>query len=209
MVTLANSLMGGSVRAASRTLLEPGGQARAVSVLGAEALCFYRLDKTEHARREQASAARLDHLADLERLLALPVGIPVPLGVLDQTVRRAVRALPAGAVDRDRKTVTRRAVRPLQVDLAVVRASNWRQGLERAGRFAPFCRRAMLLDRHPVHLDEALVEANFYGIGVFLVSGDDVELVLEPEEYRPPRHTAAAWWFVEDLYQRLRSASAV
>ncbi|MFJ1997005.1 hypothetical protein [Streptomyces asiaticus] len=209
MVTLASSLVGGSVRAASRTLLEPGGQARTMSVFGAEALCFYRLDKAEHARREEASAARLDHLADLESLLTLPAGIPVPLGSLDPTVRRAVRALPSGAVDRDRDTVTRRAVRPLQVDLAVVRASSWRHGLERAGQFAPFCRRAMLLARRPSRLDEVLTEADFYGTGVFLVSGNDVELVLEPEEYRPPRHTAAAWWFVEDLYHRLHSASAV
>lgn len=208
MVTLANSLMGGSVRAASRTLLEPGGQARTVSVLGAEALCFYRLEEAEHARRERVSAARLDHMADLECLLTLPVGFSVPLQSLDRSERRSVRALPTGASDCDRKAVVRRAVRPLQVDLAVVRASTWRQGLERAGRFAPFCRRAMLLDRRPADLDEILVEADFYGIGVFLASGNDVELVLEPEDYRPHRHTAAAWWFVEDLYQRVRSASA-
>ncbi|MEU9067935.1 hypothetical protein AB0D60_13740 [Streptomyces sp. NPDC048306] len=209
MVTLANSLMGGSFRAASRALLEPGGQARTVSVLGVEALCFYRLDEAEHARREEVSAARLDHMADLESLLTLPVGIPVPLASLDPAARSAVRTLPAGAVDRDRKTATRRAVRPLRVDLAVVRASGWRQGLERAAEFAPFCRRAMLLDRRPSRLDDVLVEADFYGIGVFLAAGNDVEMVLEPEDYRPRRHTAAAWWFVEDLYQRLRSASAV
>ncbi|MER6369469.1 hypothetical protein ABT255_14035 [Streptomyces mirabilis] len=208
MATLASSLMGGSVRAASRTLLQPGGQARTVSVFGAEALCFYRLEEAEHVRRERVSAARFDHMADLECLLTLPVGISVPLQLLDRPERRAVRALPTGAADCDRKDVIRRAVRPLQVDLAVVRASTWRQGLERAGRFAPFCRRAMLLDRRPAYLDEILVEADFYGIGVFLASGSDVELLLEPEDYRPKRHTAAAWWFVEDLYQRVRSASA-
>src|SRR4051812_38154538 len=128
MVTLANSLMGGSVRAASRALLEPGGQARTVSVFGSEALCFYRLDEAEHARREQVPVARLDHMADLECLLTLPVGIPVPLESLDSAARRAVRLLPTGAADRERTTVTRRAVRPLRVDLAVVRASGWHQG---------------------------------------------------------------------------------
>ncbi|MFG3250586.1 hypothetical protein [Streptomyces sp. NPDC048187] len=209
MVTLASSLTGGSVQEASRTLLEPGGQARTLSVLGTEALCFYRLNEDEHGRREEASAARLSKLPDLECLLTLPAGIPMSLQSLDSSARRAVRALPAGAVERDRKTVTRRAVRPLHVDLAVVRASGGRQGLERAGRFAPFCRRAMLLDRRPARLNEVLTEANFYGIGVFVTSGADIELLLEPEEYRPPRHTAAAWGFVEDLYQRLRSAKAV
>lgn len=209
MVTLASSLTGGSVREASRALLKPGGQARTVSVFGTEALCFYRLNEDEHARREEVSAARVDKLPDLECLLTLPVDVPVPLQSLDSPARRAVQRLPSGAVERDRKTVTRRAVRPLHVDLAVVRASGWSQGLERAGQFAPFCRRAMLLDRLPARLDEVLVEADFYGIGVFVASGDEVELVLEPEDYRPPRHTAAAWWFVEDVYQRLRSAAAV
>lgn len=67
----------------------------------------------------------------------------------------------------------------------------------------------MLLDRRPARLEEVLVEADFYGIGVFVASGGEVELALEPEDYRPPRHTAAAWWFVEDVYQRLRSTAAV
>ncbi|MEU1147991.1 hypothetical protein ACFYO9_26665 [Streptomyces sp. NPDC005863] len=208
MVTLANTAVDGSVRVASRALLEPGSQAQVVSICGVEALCFYRLDAAEHARRERSSAAPLAHMADLESLLALPVGIAVPMDTLGPEERRAVRALPAGAAERSRKTVARQAMRPVHVDLAVVRAASLRQGLERAGRFAPFCRRAVLLDRRPARLDEALVEADFYGIGVFVASGRDVELVLEPEEYRPPRHTAAAWWFVEDLYQRLRSASA-
>ncbi|MFJ2893082.1 hypothetical protein ACIO53_44355 [Streptomyces sp. NPDC087305] len=148
-------------------------------------------------------------MADLECLLTLPAGVRIPLESLESAARRAVRVLPTGAADREQATVTRRAVRPLRVDLAVVRASGWRQGLERAAQFAPFCRRAMLLDRCPSRLDELLAEADFYGIGVFLASGHEVELLLEPEEYRPRRHTAAAWWFVEDLYQRLRSASAV
>jgi hypothetical protein len=208
MVTLTSSLMGGSVRAASRTLLEPGGQTRTVSAFGTEALCFYRLDEAEHTRRERVSAARLDHMADLETLLSLPVDTPVPLSSLTPMARRAVRALPSGAADSDRQAVIRRAVRPLQVDLAVIRASGWRQGLERAGRFAPFSRRAMLLDHLPAHLDEAMLEAGFYGIGVFVASGNDVELVLEPEQHRAPRYTPAGWRFVEVLYQRLRPSSA-
>ncbi|MGX1887494.1 hypothetical protein [Streptomyces sp. NPDC055287] len=56
------------------------------------------------------------------------------------------------------------------MDLAVVRAAGWRQGLRDAGRFAPFCRRAMLLTRRPSRLEELLAEADFYGIGVFLAA---------------------------------------
>lgn len=203
-MTLANSVIDRSVRTASAALLEAGAQTQVATLQGAEALFFYRLDAAEHARRRQAAAARVDRMPALETLLDLPVGIPVPLAALDTEQRRAVRALPAGCVDRDRTSVTRRAVRPARVDLAVVRASGWRQGLRDAGRFAPFCRRAMLLTRRPSHLDEALAEADFYGIGVFLAAGDGVEMVLEPAPYRPLRHTAAAWCFVEELYQLLR-----
>ncbi|MFI1361296.1 hypothetical protein ACH4TV_48255 [Streptomyces sp. NPDC020898] len=204
MMTLASSVIGGSVQTASAALLGRDGQSVVAPALGTEALFFYRMDSAEDVRRREVSAARLDKLPPLETLLALPVGLPVPLASLDQRERRALRALPAGAADRNRKVVTRWAVRPLQIDLALVRASGWRQGLERAGRFAPFCRRAMLLDRRPVRLEESLAEADFYGIGVFVPSGDGVEMVLESRTYRPQRHTAAAWAFVEELYQRVR-----
>lgn len=204
MVTLANSVIDGSVRAATASLLKPDGLAEVMPALGTEALFHYRMDCAEHERRSSVGAARLDRMHPLETLLRLPVGLPVPLSALAQRERRAVCALPAGAADRDRVTVTRRAVRPLHVDLAVVRATGWKRGLEEAGRFAPYCRRAMLLTRRPARMSEALVEANFYGIGVFLALHDEVEMVLEPGDYRPLRHTAAAWWFVEELYQRAR-----
>lgn len=204
MVTLASSVMGRSVRTASAALLEPGTQAKTASLQGAEALFFHRTDAAEHLRRQDAAAARLDRMEALETLLALPVGVPVPLASLDTGQRRAVRTLPSGAVDRDRETVTRRAVRPVRVDLAVVPAAGWRQGLRDAGRFAPFCRRAMLLTRRPARLDEHLAEADFYGIGVFLAAEHGAEMLLQPQEHRPLRHTAAAWCFTEELYQLLR-----
>ncbi|MFI0779331.1 hypothetical protein [Streptomyces sp. NPDC021212] len=204
MMTLASSVIGRSVWTASAALLEADTQARAASLQGVEALFFYRTDAAERLRRQDAAAARLDQMEVLETLLALPVGIPVPLASLDADQRRAVRALPSGAADRDRETVTRRAVRPVRVDLAVVSAAGWRQGLRDAGRFAPFCRRAMVFTRRPARLEELLAEADFYGIGVFLAAEHGVEMLLHPGEYRPLRHTAAAWCFTEELYQLLR-----
>ncbi|MET8658372.1 hypothetical protein [Streptomyces griseus] len=197
------SVLDGSVKTVSAQLVGQGGKTAFTQVIGEKALFFYRLAPAEDERRREVGAERLDRRHPLETLLSLPVGMPVPLASLDQHERRALRSLPAGAADRDRRTVTRRAVRPLQVDLAVVPASGWRQGLERAGRFAPFCRRAMLLSRRPARLDEVLAEADFYGIGVLIDMGDKIEMALEPEPYRPQRHTAAAWRFVEELYQRV------
>jgi len=30
-------------------------------------------------------------------------------------------------------------------------------------------------------------------------------MAVEPEEYRPERHTAAAWSFVEEMYQLIKA----
>jgi hypothetical protein len=117
----------------------------------------------------------------------------------------AVRRLPAGAAELDRREVTRRAVRPLTIDLAVVRASaeGWYGGLRQAGRFAPFFRRALLLDSAPPAAEEKLMEAAFYGIGVLVADGESVDLLLEPRLYTPRRPTPAAWCFTEELHHRI------
>uniref|UniRef100_UPI003C7BD782 hypothetical protein n=1 Tax=unclassified Streptomyces TaxID=2593676 RepID=UPI003C7BD782 len=199
-----SSALGRSVRAASGALVHAGGRAKTLSLLGTDALVFYRFDATEHTRRQRAAMADLTGLGPLETLLTLPVDIPVPLDSLNARDRAAVRRLPAGSVDRDRRTVTRHAVRPLHVDLAVVAAQQPRNALEAATRFAPFCSRAALLRRPAPRMDDFLNEASFYGVGVLVDSSSGIDMVLEPRPYRPRRHTAAAWNFTEELYQRVR-----
>lgn len=194
------------VRAASAALLGEGALAAALSVKGSDALVFYRRDEAEWQRRDAEDAGRLDRMEALETLLQLPVGLPVPFGSLPGPLRAAVDALPRGAAAFRDSEVTRKAVRPLAVDLVVVRSSpgSWKDGLRRAGRFAPFSRRALLVDVAPGEREDLLMEAAFYGIGVFTPAAGGVDLVVEPRAYRPRRHTAAAWRFVEELYQRLR-----
>ncbi|MGW7446735.1 hypothetical protein [Kitasatospora sp. NPDC054795] len=202
MASVANPAAWRSIREAAFSQVSQESEGITLSVLGVRALLLYRIDEREHRRREAVGAEQLDRIAVLECLLGLPVDLPVPVGSLPQQVE--VRHLPHGAVESDTELVTRRAVRPLAVDLAVVSATDWRQGLERAGRFAPFCRRAVLLRRPPcAGLDEILTEAAFYGIGVFVHEQDGIRMALQPEAYRPLRHTAAAWHFVEELYGRL------
>jgi hypothetical protein len=202
MANAANPVAWRSVREAASPQVSSESEGAVFSVLGTRALLLYRVDETEHRRRQAAASEQLDSIPALECLLGLPVGLPVPAGSLPEEAE--VRDLPRGAVEWDADLVTRRAVRPLVVDLAVVRAAGWRTGLERAGRFAPFCRRAVLLDEVPeARLDEILAEAAFYGIGVLVNEPDGIRIALEPEAYRPQRHTAAAWHFVEELYGRL------
>ncbi|MFE2470094.1 hypothetical protein [Streptomyces mirabilis] len=205
MVTLASPSVGTSVRAASAALLDPAALSVSLQLMGSQALLFYRLDEEECARRARVSAARLDSLDALQTLLELPVDEPVALASLPARLRSAVRRLPAGAAETDRREVTRRAVRPLTIDLAVVRANavGWRGGLEQAGRFAPFCRRALLLDSAPPAAEETLMEAAFYGIGILVADGESVDLLLEPRSYTPRRHTPAAWCFTEEFHHRI------
>ncbi|MFD7550441.1 hypothetical protein ACFV0R_26790 [Streptomyces sp. NPDC059578] len=205
MVTSAGPSAGTSVRAASADLLDPAALSVSLQLLGSPALLFYRPDQEECARRARVSAARLDRLEVLQTLLELPVDEPVALAPLPAHLRAAVRRLPAGAAELDQRAVTRRAVRPLVIDLAVVRASaaGWRGGLERAGRFAPFCRRALLLERTPPVAEEMLMEAAFYGIGILVADGERVNMLLEPRPHAPLRHTPAAWCFTEEFHHRI------
>ncbi|WP_052745609.1 hypothetical protein [Allosalinactinospora lopnorensis] len=194
----------GSLKAASDVLLPSSSKAKALSLLGSNVVVFYSVDATEHRRRRRVTAQPLTSLADLETLMSLPVDIPVPMSSLSATEHAGIGRLPAGAVGRDHSQVTRHAVRPLHVDLVVVRAARPRQGLEAATRFAPYCRRAVLLRRPAPRMDDYLNEASFYGVGVLVNSSAGPELVLEPQMHRPIRHTPAAWSFVETVYQRVR-----
>ena len=199
---------GPAVLEASRASLPPDATAHVVNLWGSEVLLFRRLDRREHDRRRGACAGRLDAIGHLETLMALPVDLPVPLRSLEPELRKKIRMLPAGAVELDRRQVTRRAVRPMRPELAVVKAAGWRDGLEKAGRFAPVCRRAMLLEREPGGLDELLIEASYYGIGVLVPRDGGLEMAGAPEGFRPARHTAAAWLPVEEIYQRIDGAQS-
>ena len=93
---------------------------------------------------------------------------------------------------------------PVAVELALVAARNWRDGLEAAGRFAPFCARAMVLRRRPADLAEVQLQAGFYGVGVIVVDEQSTEVLIEPEPFRRLRFTAAGWRFLEEVYRMVR-----
>ncbi|GAA1094812.1 hypothetical protein GCM10009642_36950 [Nocardiopsis metallicus] len=177
--------------------------AQVVRTLNMRALILHRKNKAEYRRRRQVSAAPLKRLADLDTLLGLPVAMPLPLLSLGDSERKRVHKLPSGSVSFEQGCVVRRAVKPVEVKLAIVAAAQPRRGLEQASRFAPFCSRAVLLHQPAPRMDDFLNEASFYGIGVLLHREDGVEELLEADPYRPARHTAGAWGFVEDLYQEL------
>ena len=179
---------------------------RTVRILGTLVHLTYRLDEHEHARRQAEGNPRVD-MGDLNTLMNLPHGMPVPILSLTRDERRlADRGLLDDGGDGN---VIRRIRPPLTVDLAVVKATRWRSGLGRAGSFAPFCARAMWLPKPPSD-PFALLEAGWWGIGVY-VTGDDGEPVeiVKPRPFVRRRWTPAGWAFLEDAYRAVASRPAL
>ncbi|MGW0711466.1 hypothetical protein ACWD4G_36875 [Streptomyces sp. NPDC002643] len=193
------------VQHASAPLVGQGAQLAETTIEGSRnTLVFYRRDHLECERRRAQGAAELG-IADLTVLLDLPADLPVRLDSLPTPLREQIRALPWGAVTLTGDHVCRRAVRPLTVDLVIVRArsTHWEGGLARASRFKPFARRALLV-APPAHArDELLIRAAYLGIGILEPTAEGLAWTLVPEPYRPRRHTPVAWHFTEQLHVRL------
>jgi len=188
------------VHTAVADLLPAGCKMAPLRLCAADCLVFHRLDHVEHERRVTAGAGWLDDFRPLEMLMNLPVSERIPRASLGVELRPEIRRLPKGCADIDPQSVTRLAVRPLRVDLIVARAKTFRVGLHAASQFAPFSRRAMLLPKPPRNLDEKLLEADFWGVGVLVEDGDGVRMLVKPGEYRVLRPTTAAWRFAEQVY---------
>ncbi|TDD32901.1 hypothetical protein E1287_21095 [Actinomadura sp. KC06] len=186
-----------------------GSTARSRVVLqGVPAVLSYRLE-AEAGRRRAARIGAITSPDVLRLLLGLPTGVPVPLAALTGPERCVLQSAPGGAVQVKDRFVIRLAEPPVEVGLAVVTAATWRQGLERAGRFAPFCSRAMVLPRMPRDIDVLRMEADFYGIGVIIAgaSAQTPELIVPATGFRRNRFTAAGWLFLEEAYRQVVRAS--
>lgn len=201
---MTTDVLGHPVRSAVAGLLPEGCDMTPMRLCRADCQVFYRLDHVEHERRTAAQAGRLDSFRPLEALMNLPVGETVPRSSLSPEMRPEIRRMPVGSAAIDWSSVTRLAVRPLRVDLIVAHAKTFRSGLQRASQFAPYTRRAMLLEKVPQKLDDKLFEADFYGVGVMVPDGDGgVRMLLEPAPWRAIRHTTAGWCFAEEVYRKM------
>jgi hypothetical protein len=179
-----------------------------VWVQGIRAVLLVRLDMNECARRAANGLSAITSPDILRLLVRLPLGEPVPYAALTAAECSALRAAPQAAVSFDGSNVIRRMVPPLEVTLALVPAGSWRSGLERAGRFAPFCPRAMVLRRPPRDLDDLHMEADFYGIGVIVASSDGrPEVLVEPSRFHRNRLTVAGWRFLEEVHRQVSSSA--
>ncbi|MEH3089291.1 MAG: hypothetical protein PGN24_06710 [Microbacterium arborescens] len=173
----------------------------------AEVLLDVDLHAEELRRRAHWDTKPILSLDLLNLLLTMPLSSAVPAeGFSDYDWRRLKAGSRIGAVDitggHAGPRATRRAVPPLTVRHATVRARHWRTGLSATSRFAPYCSRDLILDGLPADDLELRLEADYLGVGV-CVRGDDpdqpVRRVIEPARFRPARYTGASWLFGERL----------
>ncbi|MGC4938252.1 hypothetical protein [Kribbella sp. DT2] len=174
-----------------------------VELFGGVAGVVYREIQSEVQRRLIGGTAGVVQLDVLDTLMNLPDGFPVQLATLDADELAVLAQLPPGVVEISVDLVRRVLTAPLAVDLAVVGAQDWRSGLKAAGRFAPYCERAVLLRQLPQDLPDAAVRASFYGVGLFLAASEGFEMLVEPRPYVRHRHTAAQWQFAERVWQQV------
>ncbi|WP_275558554.1 hypothetical protein [Streptomyces sp. 5-6(2022)] len=195
-----------ALEAAGRALL-PGLPADTVTVWTtrpAAALLFVSLNPVEHQRRQRAHAKPLTNRNALSLLMGLPHA-RVPLGSLTDREETLLPFVPHGAATVDFGHITRLAVKPLTVHLAVVPPQAPRRAINRASQYGPFCARAMLLTR-PSRDELLLYEADWWGIGVAVATGGQPVVLRRPKPWVPKRHTPAHWAFTERIYQQYLSA---
>jgi hypothetical protein len=195
-----------ATQVASRVTTPVQGRPAVVQALGTQALLWYRIDPREHQRRRRMHLGPILNPEVLNLLLGLPVGMSVPITSLAPLERSALRLAPSGAIAVDAGALTRHAVHPLSVDLAIISAERWRSGLEIAGRFAPFCSRVLMLRSRPGDADDLRAQADLYGIGAVVAHGTELDVLVSPQPFRRRRFTAAGWLFVEEVYQQVIEA---
>lgn len=174
-----------------------------VEAFGTEAVVAYRYDACERERRAADGMPPLTRPDVLDLLMSLPLGEPVPAGSLSERERRVLKSLPKGAAVRRDGLITRRAVQPVHIDMAFVPGRSWESAMEKAERFTPFCSRAVVVDGALRRKDDAVLRADFFGIGLLTLQGDSVEVVVPPRPFVRRRHTVAGWKFLEDVHRQL------
>ncbi|MFJ3667219.1 hypothetical protein ACIPSE_12250 [Streptomyces sp. NPDC090106] len=188
--------------------LSPGSSMVEVRARGVQAVLVVRLNTNEVERRQREGADAVLDMAVLDGLMQLPVGSPVPSMTLTSKERRLLRGCPADALEQTDGQLVRRLVRPLEVDLAVVRVSRLTAGgLSRAGRFGPYTQSVVWLDGPAEGAELVVMEAGMYGLGVVHAPADEAPFVcVAPRPASRFVPTSAGWLFAEQVYAELQDA---
>src|SRR5215475_528342 len=167
-----------------------------VMLLGVRVAAYAVINVAEHRRRETAGMGAVINPALLDRLMDLPIGIPVT----DLVVWAEMADQPCGVVERheDGVRITRRLESPLTITDVVVDGVSGRElrAVQDASLFAGFTRRwvAVIAGQVP---DAAMLEAKLCGVGIV----DQRRRLLSAE--RPEGLTRDGWsWLLEEKAYR-------
>jgi hypothetical protein len=180
-----------------------GEKSALLRTFGTLAGVVYRSDQAEVARRRAHGMGWCTEIEMLDALMGLPAGLPISRNELTNGERTLVDRAPSGSIERRGGQVIRWAVAPVSVLFAVVAANDWHVGLRRAGQFAPFCARAILLPALPRDWEDARTQASYFGIGVCMLVDAQLDMLVTPRPYVRKRHTPAQWWFAEETYRQI------
>jgi hypothetical protein len=196
MQAIETAVMDGSIKVPGLPAAVPGVSG---CLLGVDSYLLMSLDEDEHQRRGAAGLTTICDRDTLRLLSRLPHGEAIRLADLTETERRGVRSLPGGLAHVSAGRVTRLALPPVSVSLAIVIDDVLDRGLDRASRFAPFAPRLLILTGADGEPAFAEVEAGFYGIGLAVPGADGLVMLADPA---PPRRTAGpvTWRLREEAY---------
>jgi hypothetical protein len=168
-------------------------------ILGVDASLLLKIHEQEHNRRRACGLTEISDRDSLRLLSDLPHGEPVRIADLNDRERTCLQHLPEGTVIIEGGLLTRLALPPVRIQLAVVSDKDPDRGLDRASKFAPFSPRFLVLTRVPDDLAGVEVEARFYGIGLAVVERDALHMVTEPQVVRH-RIGPVTWRICEEAY---------
>ena len=167
-----------------------------VTLLGVRVTACAAINLAEHRRREAAGLGAVIDPGLLDRLLDLPVAVPVT----DPVVWAEMADQPPGIVERgDDASITRYLESPLTIADVVVAAAAGRElrAVRDASLFAGFTRR-WVAAAHGRIPEGALLEAKVCGVGVL---GAHRRVLLQAEQ--PVSVTVDGWsWLLEEKTYR-------
>lgn len=181
----------------SGTNAEPRAIVEGVPLLGVRVTACTIIHLAEHRRREAAGMGAVINPALLDRLLDLPVGVPV----IDPVMWTEMADQPPGIVEcgEDDASITRHLQAPLTIADVVLHAAVGRElrAVQDATLFAGFARRWVAAQRSRVP-DAAIMEARMFGVGIV----DPQHRVLLSAE-KPVALTVDGWsWLLEEKTYR-------
>jgi hypothetical protein len=179
---------------------DDGGAVRveAVTLLGVKVTAYAVINDTEHQRREAAGMAAVINPALLDRLMDLPVAVPVS----DPVVWAEMTGQPTEIVERseDGTHVTRRLQSPLIIEDVVVHVVGGQElrAVQDASLFAGFTRRWVEAVRTRIPAS-TMLEAKLCGVGIL---DPRHEVLLPAEKPVAPTMDGWSWLLQEKAYRR-------